>query len=347
MNASFFKRFCCLNIHSTKFTSIIKSILLFFAIFVYGADSVSQTYTFSTYGNVFAANGYWEIQKIAFIIKKEGNIWKAQLSIDDSQESIFYLTSLKVSCEEGKKCIKGKGNDIEIIFSKEDLNIDTGDRLIYTEIENCDDSLKKNLTTLLVELESSSSGAQDSRKGYSLSGNNRNDDSWNKLIPSSGNLTAITFANHPFGFMRPGPLSQSEACAYLRRADWPSGPYSSSLISIISSTPFKIPFKMYGKDVSSMYMSWYNGENKGYDLEVSDYKTIWTKNDAICLAQKMYEELINNEYSDIEVRYTYSGNFYQKAVTNGTVYIQIEAHEGSKIKSWDSFEVCMNVRYEH
>lgn len=102
---------------------------------------------------------------------------------------------------------------------------------------------------------------------------------------------------------------------------------------------------MYGKDVMSMYMSWYNGENKGYDLEVSDYKTRWTKNDAICLAQKMYEELINNEYSDIEVRYTYSGNFYQKAVTNGSVYIQIEAHECSTINSWDSFGVCMNVYY--
>lgn len=349
MNASFLKRSDCLNTHRSKFTSVIKSILLFFAIFVYGAYSVSQTYEFSS-SDVIALNKDVRkvrdaTDKLALVIQKKDNNWFCQFKIGVNPGPVWPLISLKKELSSKNfKFIHGVGKDFTFeIYDKKFVFYFQNDRISSV---NESSGFVKQFVALYAELDKSySSVVRDSHKGYSSSGNNRKDDSRNKLFPSSGNLTAITFANHPFGFMPQGPLPQSEACVYLRRAGWPSDPYDSSLISIISSTQFKIPFKMYGKDVMSMYMSWYNGENKGYDLEVSDYKTRWTKNDAICLAQKMYEELINNEYSDIEVRYTYSGNFYQKAVTNGSVYIQIEAHECSTINSWDSFGVCMNVYY--
>lgn len=99
---------------------------------------------------------------------------------------------------------------------------------------------------------------------------------------------------------------------------------------------------MYGKDVTimSMYMS--NGFNK-YDLEVSDYKSNWTKNDAIAFAERMYNELIENGFRMTDAKFKSSINYYNKAVTNGKLYIEISSSECSLLNTLDAFRVYMTV----
>lgn len=162
-------------------------------------------------------------------------------------------------------------------------------------------------------------------------------------LPTSGVLSPITFVKHPFGFMPQELLTQSEACSYLSAAGWPAEPYE-KLIYIVSCTAFQIPYTVYGKPVSVMTM--YNGGTSyyTYSFKVSDFKSNWSEAHASQFAERIYDELKKAGFRDTKVKYPYSGNFYQKALTDGKFYIRIDALSTSKYEKHDAYGVEFEVQ---
>ena len=162
-------------------------------------------------------------------------------------------------------------------------------------------------------------------------------------LPTSGELTPATFIRHPFGFMPKETLTQTEVSSLLSAAGWPSKPYDNTLIIIVSSSQFKIPFTMYGKPVTVMSMFWDKGQAFNHDMAVSDFKKDWSEAQATQYAARITNDLKKSGYSETEVRFPYSGNFYQHALTDGKVYIQVSARSASKWAPHDAYNVTIDV----
>lgn len=324
-------------------SNIVRLVMLFTALLLPAIDCVSQTFGFSSSKIVMGSNGNAVTipESGVLVLQKDGSSWIAQLSLNNDPGPVDRLSTLKVLTEKGKTYIKGVGSDLKFEINEKQLSIVAGNFAIIFPNGSLKADYASQYDALMKAL------------GYSQSGNKKPSNSVSQgtkgnasaALPTSGNLSAAVFARHPFGFMPEGPISQSRACTLLNQAGWPSKPYDNSLIYIISHTAFSIPFKFYGKNVSTMSMSWDKGENTSYDLVVSDYKTNWTESDARQLSQKIYDDLLKNGYRPTEVKFTYSGHFFEKAVTDGSVYIQISAGQSSKLASLDAFSVTTEVRY--
>ena len=317
---------------------VLKCVLCCFMILFLSVECRSQTFGFSASDVIImkGSDAYKTGDKGVFVIEKDGSQWIAQLSQGGDPGPVTHLESLKVMNGKRGKYVYGTSSDIKFEINTRQLTFITSSHVVAFPQESLGSDFQQQLTALMSKLGASPS----SRPGSAKTGARKN-----PLLPTSGNLTATTFAAHPYGFLPQGPMSLAEASGYLRQAGWPSKPYENSLISIVSCTAFKIPFTMYGKDVTTMSMSWYEGKNTSYDLCIADYTDNWTKEDAMALAEKIYDELIANGYQPTEVTLSYKGHYSEKAVTNGKVYVQINSSAHSIRESWDSYGVEIDVRY--
>lgn len=299
---------------------------------------MSQTFGFSASDVIImkGSDAYKTGDKGVLVIEKDGSRWIAQLSLGGDPGPVTHLESLKVMNGKRGKYVYGTSSDIKFEINTRQLTFITSSHVVAFPHESLGSDFQQQLTALMSKLGASPSSSSGSAKTGARK---------KPLLPTSGNLTATTFAAHPFGFLPQGPMSLTEASGYLRQAGWPSKPYENSLISIVSCTAFKIPFTMYGKEVTTMSMSWYEGKNTSYDLCIADYTDNWTKEEAMALAEKIYDELIANGYRPAEVRFSYRGHFTEKAVTDGRVYVQINSSAHSIRESWDSYGVEIDVRY--
>lgn len=323
--------------------AILKLAFCFVMILLLSVEARSQNFGFSASDVVIARNGSAARtgEKGLLVVQKDGPKWVAQLTLGDRPGPVVRLSSLKLLNTERGECVRGISNDFNFEINQRQLTITTSNYAIVFPQESLKADFKQQLTSLKAKLGASAPSRSNSQRSDSAqAGVSRK-----PLLPTSGNLTPVTFAAHPFGFMPQGPMPQAEVCGYLRQAGWPSKPYSSSLMCVISCTAFEIPFKMYGKYVTMMSMAWNDGKNTSYDMNISDFKRNWTKEDAVRLAEKIYNELIAAGYRATEVRLSYNKHYVEKAVTDGRVYIQINAAEYSKRESWDAFAVEMEVRY--
>lgn len=299
---------------------------------------LSQTFGFSASDVIImkGSDAYKTGDKGVFVIEKDGSQWLAQLSLGGNPGPAVRLSSIKVKNGKLGEYVTGTSSDFNFEINSRQLTFITSSHVVAFPQESLGSDYQQQLTALMSKLGASSS----SRPGSAKTGAGKN-----PLLPTSGSLTATTFAAHPYGFLPQGPMSLAEASGYLRQAGWPSKPYENSLISIVSCTAFKIPFTMYGKDVTTMCMSWSEGKNTSYGVYIADYKKNWTKEEAMALAEKIYDELIANGYRPAEVRFSYRGHFTEKAVTDGRVYVQINSSAHSIRESWDSYGVEIDVRY--
>lgn len=299
---------------------------------------LSQTFGFSASDVIImkGSDAYKTGDKGVFVIEKDGSQWLAQLSLGGNPGPAVRLSSIKVKNGKLGEYVTGTSSDFNFEINSRQLTFITSSHVVAFPQESLGSDYQQQLAALMSKL----GAAPSSRPGSAKAGARKN-----PLLPTSGNLTATTFAAHPFGFLPQGPMSLTEASGYLRQAGWPSKPYENSLISIVSCTAFKIPFTMYGKEVTTMSMSWYEGKNTSYDLCIADYKKNWTKEDAMALAEKIYNELIANGYQSTEVTLSYKGHYSEKAVTDGRVYVQINSSAHSIRESWDSYGVEIDVRY--
>lgn len=297
----------------------------------------SQTFGFSASDVIImkGSDAYKTGDKGVLVIQKDGSQWIAQLSLGGDPGPVTHLKSLKVMNGKRGKYVYGTSSDIKFEINTRQLTFITSSHIVAFPQESLGSDYQQQLTALMSKLGAAPSSSSGSEKAGSRK---------NQLLPTSGNLTATTFAAHPFGFLPQGP-SQEKACEYLRQANWPSKPYDSSLLCVGSSSAFKFPFRMYGKDVATMSMSWSEGKNTSYGVYIADYKKNWTKEEAMALAEKIYDELIANGYQPAEVRFSYRGHFTEKAVTDGRAYIQINSSAHSIRESWDSYGIEIDVRY--
>lgn len=323
-------------------STVLKSVMCFVMFFFLNFESRSQTFGFTSSNFVMVKDGnaFKTGDKGMLVIQKEGSKWVAQITLGDNPGPVAHMSSLKVMNGKRGVYVKGVSDDFNFEINSSQLTITTQNYAIVFSNETLGSDYQRQFSSLMSKLGGSPSSGSNSSRSGSSSGSDKS-----TLLPTSGNLTPVTFASHPFGFMPRGPMSLAKACDYLRQAHWPSDPYDNSLITIISCTAFKIPFKVYGKDVTSMSMYWGEGNYTTYDLEISDLKDNWTKDASIRMAERIYDDLIANGYKTTEVKISYSGHFVEKAVTNGKVYIQISAGENSLFAKLDSFSVEMSVRY--
>lgn len=319
-------------------SALLKCLLCCFMILFLSVECRSQTFGFSASDVIImkGSDAYKTGDKGVLVIEKAGSQWIAQLSLGGDPGPVTHLESLKVMNGKRGKYVYGTSSDIKFEINTRQLTFITSSHVVAFPQESLGSDFQQQLTALMSKLGASPSSSSGSAK----TGAGKK-----PLLPTSGNLTVTTFAAHPFGFLPQGPMSLTEASGYLRQAGWPSKPYENSLISIVSCTAFKIPFTMYGKEVTTMSMSWYEGKNTSYDLCIADYKKNWTKEDAMALAEKIYNELIANGYQSTEVTLSYKGHYSEKAVTDGRVYVQINSSAHSIRESWDSYGVEIDVRY--
>lgn len=319
-------------------SAALKCVLCCFMILFLSVECRSQTFGFSASDVIImkGSDAYKTGDKGVLVIQKDGSQWIAQLSLGGDPGPVTHLKSLKVMNGKRGKYVYGTSSDIKFEINTRQLTFITSSHIVAFPQESLGSDYQQQLTALMSKLGAAPSSSSASEKAGSRK---------NQLLPTSGNLTATTFAAHPFGFMPQGPMSLAEASGYLRQAGWPSKPYENSLISIVSCTAFKIPFTMYGKEVTTMSMSWYEGKNTSYDLCIADYTDNWTKEEAMALAEKIYDELIANGYQPTEVMLSYKGHYSEKAVTNGKVYVQINSSAHSIRESWDSYGIEIDVRY--
>lgn len=301
-------------------------------------ECLSQTFGFSASDVIImkGSDAYKTGDKGVFVIEKDGSQWLAQLSLGGNPGPAVRLSSIKVKNGKLGEYVTGTSSDFNFEINSRQLTFITSSHVVAFPQESLGSDYQQQLAALMSKL----GAAPSSRPGSAKAGSRKN-----PLLPTSGNLAATTFAAHPFGFMPQGPMSQEKACEYLRQANWPSKPYDSSLLSVGSSSAFKFPFRMYGKDVATMSMSWSEGKNTSYGVYIADYKKNWTKEEAMALAEKIYDELIANGYRPAEVRFSYRGHFTEKVVTDGRVYVQINSSAHSMCESWDSYGVEIDVRY--
>ena len=177
-------------------------------------------------------------------------------------------------------------------------------------------------------------------------------DANSKELPSRGTLTPTLFSRHPFGFLPSNTRNLNLIEKQLKEAGWKDVKInegnSSYLICIISSDLFRIPFKLYGKDVT--IMSCWGSEIskiKTYDLEISDFKTNWSQNDANEFAQRIVNELVDAGYIvDHSETTLYGYDFFTRTLKGDGKEIKVTASPTSKFETLDAFGVRIDVRYQ-
>lgn len=167
-------------------------------------------------------------------------------------------------------------------------------------------------------------------------------------LPTSGTLNPVNFISHPFGFLDSYLPNIDEAARQLRQKGWKAEVNNSGslpMIMIISSTPFKIPFKLYGKDVSIMTAVSKKGSKVyGWDLEVSDFKSNWNSKDAEDFANKLTQEIKNLGFLETDDKYLYGKQFYRCVLEKDGKTVTVSATENSKYEPWDAYGVSLEVR---
>lgn len=166
-------------------------------------------------------------------------------------------------------------------------------------------------------------------------------------LPSKGEVSVRNFVSHPFGFLTTNVTTMQDALKQLRAAGWSAkiNTYpESTQICIISSTPFRIPMKLYGKDIS--VMSAYGTETGRilkYGIEVSDFKTNWTQDEAIAFAKRIVKELEGLGYKQVEDPYIGNNFFLNQLKGDGVYQIEVQASQSSKYETLDSYGVRFEV----
>lgn len=157
-------------------------------------------------------------------------------------------------------------------------------------------------------------------------------------------LTPEYFVKHPFGFMPRPILTRNEAYGYLADAGWDI--YSSdTMLSATSHTSFEIPYVMFGKKVSVMRMFWYKGKNSSFNLEVTDFKTNWTREQASEYAGAIFNNLVSHGFTQVSVDFPSRISFYEKSLMIDGYTIEIYAREGSKYETYDAYTIEIRVFY--
>ena len=162
-------------------------------------------------------------------------------------------------------------------------------------------------------------------------------------------LTPVDAVSYPFGFLPSKTERISDALSLLRQAGWKADITRSSeseMISIISSNQFKIPYRMFGKAVTTMSV-WGvapPGDIMSYDVEINDYKHNWTAEDAETFAKRIVNELKSAGYIDAEVSQLGGYDFYACDLTGNELAVSVSASEGSKVKMLDAYVVRLKMR---
>lgn len=161
-------------------------------------------------------------------------------------------------------------------------------------------------------------------------------------------LDIIYFSEHPFGFMTMDPnMSYIKATANLENAGWPVDGFMRLFLSIKSSsyTPdrsFRIPFTLYGKDVSLMGAFWGGDRFASYNLAVCDLKKKWSVKEAVALAQRAIKDLSNAGYKFYECKECQSDYLAMNGVY-GNKRIDISVDSSSFYDDDDSIKVSIRI----
>lgn len=152
---------------------------------------------------------------------------------------------------------------------------------------------------------------------------------------------------HPFGFMSSSFLTQAQVIAELKKVGWPYRE-DEKFVFVKSTAGFKIPVAMLGRGITKM-SHYYDSRNKLciFYYDVIDYKSKWTKQEAVNYAKQITVMLKDAGYelkSVNEIEYDNSTYFLKEyKLQKDKTRVAVRVSEWENAKAYDSHAVRIDV----
>lgn len=142
-------------------------------------------------------------------------------------------------------------------------------------------------------------------------------------LPAKGDLSPVTFAAHPFGFVAGDVTDRAAIVERLKKAGWPVS--DGKLLMVNNDGRFKNQFKIYGRPVSVMSAYFHDGENlTNYKLTVSDGQKSWSKEQAEEFAARVVADLEGAGFK-FSPGYIHGGRYYSMTGLSGRRRVEVVA----------------------
>lgn len=142
-------------------------------------------------------------------------------------------------------------------------------------------------------------------------------------LPRKGELSAATFAAHPFGFVSDGSVTREAVAAELKSAKWPVS--DGKLLVVENNGRFRNPFKMHGRPVSLMSAYFHDGDKmSNYKLTVSEYAKSWKEDMAREFAEKVVADLEADGFT-FAPGAVHGARFFAKTGRKGSKRVEVVA----------------------
>lgn len=161
-------------------------------------------------------------------------------------------------------------------------------------------------------------------------------------ISSPDDISLDIFASQPFYFVPSHISTMGQLITALRNEGWPAEPYDNSFISVVSTSKFEIPYKLFGLPITDMSAYFHNGgELTRHSLKISRLKTEWTEQQCIDYAKKAIRLLQNAGYTITEGPEDRKWAVYYTRMKSGNRSVTVEVNKASLFSTLDA--VALNI----
>lgn len=153
-------------------------------------------------------------------------------------------------------------------------------------------------------------------------------------LPAKGTKTADILASHPFGFLPPNCLSESEIKKAIKEEGWPEAKWYRADLN------FKVPYTIYGTKVWSVDWSFINGQLSWYEFDTYEMTGNVTDKRILDYVGLFLADLkkIGYEIKSYKPDKTEYGTYHEWSLSNGKDVVEILTNFRGKI----FFKVYLN-----
>lgn len=165
-------------------------------------------------------------------------------------------------------------------------------------------------------------------------------------IATSGELSPMVFAYHPFGVVPTNCTTMQSIINELNNVEFPNYIYPEELLNYGSQKRILYPpFTVFGKKVTDMDAYFHDGRNlTNYSLDIFDYKKNWTQNNVIELCKKIVDNLTSNGFKETGDTLFKTSEFFYADLKNGNRHVIVTATTSSRTSTYDSYKISISIR---
>lgn len=155
---------------------------------------------------------------------------------------------------------------------------------------------------------------------------------------SPDDISLELFIQQPFYFVPSHIRTMGQMVTALRNQGWPAEPYDNSFISVVSTSKFEIPYKLFGLPITDMSAYFHNGgELTRHSLKISRLKTEWNEQQCIEYAKKAIRLLQNAGYTITEGPEDRNWAVYYTRMKNGNRSVTVDVNKASLYSTLDAY----------